>query len=77
MLAALGVLMGAATGARIPAILATCALGLAYFVLVNLPRLLPLDPAGRFLIDLVLPVVLPPAITYGSVTPAARLLARD
>ena len=77
MIAALGVLMGAVTGARIPAVLATGALGLAYFVLLNLPRLLPLDPAGRFLVELVLPVILPPAITYGSLLLAVRVLERD
>jgi len=77
MMAALGVLMGALTGARIPAILATLTLGFAYAVLINLPRLLPLSPTERFLVDIVLPLVLPPLITIGSLRLATAVLQRD
>lgn len=77
MMAGIGVLMGAAIGARIPAVLATGALGFAYFLLINLPRLLLLGPAERFIIEIVLPLALPPLIAYGALRLATRLLARD
>ncbi len=77
MMAAVGVLMGALTGARIPGILATLTLGFAYALLINLPRLLPLSPTERFLIEIVLPLTLPPLITIGSLRLATYVLDRD
>ncbi|MCA9903853.1 MAG: hypothetical protein KC547_08355 [Anaerolineae bacterium] len=77
MIAGLGILMGALTGARIPAILATLALGFAYAVLINLPRLMPLTPAERFVIEMVLPLALPPLITLGALRLATYVLGHD
>ncbi|MCC6615060.1 MAG: hypothetical protein IT320_16405 [Anaerolineae bacterium] len=77
MMAALGVLMGALTGARIPGMLSTLTLGFAYAVLINLPRLLPLSPSERFLVEIVLPLALPPLITIGALRLATYVLERD
>ena len=64
MIASIGVLMGATISTRIPAMLATAALGLAYVILINLPRLLLLDPIARFVLEMVLPLVMPIVISY-------------
>jgi hypothetical protein len=66
MLAALGVLMGTLIQQRITAMLATGALAFAYFVLINLPRLLPLDVPQRFVIEMLLPLVLPAIISFAA-----------
>jgi hypothetical protein len=77
MIAAIGVLMGASTQARIPSMLATVALGIAYVVLINLPRLLPLDPAARFIVEMILPLVLPLLITWGALRLATWRIEKD
>jgi hypothetical protein len=77
MIASLGLLMGGAIGMRIPAVLATSALGFAYFILINLPRLLLLSPMERFLVEILLPLALPPLITIAALRLAVRLLSRD
>jgi hypothetical protein len=77
MLAALGVLMGAVSLARIPAMLATGALGFAYFLLINLPRLAPLDLAARFVVEMLLPLALPLLIIVIALSLAERLLERE
>jgi hypothetical protein len=66
MLAALGVLMGTLIQSRIPAILATGALAFSYAVLINLPRLLPLTVPERFIVEMVLPLLLPVLIAFAS-----------
>lgn len=77
MIGALGTLIGAALPARVPAVVTTTILGAAYFLLINLPRLAPLDVTGRLVIEIVLPVVLPLILTYGAFRAAAMLLVRD
>jgi hypothetical protein len=77
MMGALGVLMGAAIPARVPAIVSTTVIGAAYFLMINLARFTPLDNAGRILIEIVLPLGLPILITLISFRLAAHLLTRD
>lgn len=77
MIGAIGVLVGAAVSSRIPAIVTTAGIGAAYFVLINLARLAPLDTAGRLFVEIVLPVMLPLLITALAFRAAAFLLTRD
>jgi hypothetical protein len=77
MMAVLGLLMGTVTRERIPAMLATGALGFAYFVLINLPRLAPLPPLTRVFVEMVLPLILPLIIIVLTLGLATRLLARE
>ena len=77
MIGALGVLAGAAIPSRIPAIVTTVGVGGAYFLLINLARLAPLDTAGRLLVEIILPAVLPLLITALAFRAAAFLLTRD
>jgi hypothetical protein len=48
-----------------------------YFLLINLPRLLPLSYPMRIFIEGVLPVALPLLITWLSIHYAADLMTRD
>ncbi len=77
MIGALGALVGAAIPSRVPAIVTTAVLGGAYFLLINLVRLAPLDEAARFGVEIVLPLVLPLVITFLAFRGAAYLLERD
>jgi hypothetical protein len=77
MIGALGAMVGAAIPARIPAIVITTIFGAAYFALINLARLAPLDEAGRLFIEIVVPVVFPLLIIYFSLRTAEHLLTRD
>jgi hypothetical protein len=77
MLAALGVLMGTLIQQRITAMLATGALAFAYFVLINLPRLLPLDVPQRFVIEMLLPLVLPAIISFAALRLAVWRIERE
>jgi hypothetical protein len=77
MIAALGVLMGALSRDRVPAMLATGALGFAYFVLINLPRLAPLPPGARLIVEVALPLLLPPLLTLAALWLARRVLERE
>lgn len=77
MAGALGALAG--TFARYPVsarIGAALLLG-SYFALVNLPRLLPLAPLPRLLVEVVLPLALPPLATLGALALAERALTAD
>ncbi len=77
MVAALGTLSGAAAWGRIPAIVMTVLLTSAYFALINLARLLPLDIGGRLLVEWVLPLVLPILIIGAALRLTTHLLTRD
>lgn len=77
MIGALGALVGAAVSSRIPAILTTVGLGGAYFLLINLARLAPLDIGMRLFVEIVLPIALPLIITPLAFRGAASLLTRD
>jgi ABC-type Na+ efflux pump permease subunit len=77
MIAALAMAVGAGVPARMPAILSLGVVGGFYFLLINLPRLLPLSAEARILVEFVLPVVLPLFITWASFRLAMALLRRD
>ena len=77
MIASLAVLIGASVPVRAPALLSVIALGFFYFLLINLPRLLPLSLELRVFIEYVLPVLLPIAITLGAFRLAEHVIRRD
>jgi hypothetical protein len=63
MIAAIGGLMGALGRVRAAAFIATALWGGTYFIFVNLLRLLTLDLSARLFVEMVLPLLLPAAIT--------------
>ena len=77
MVGALGVMVGAAVPSRLAAVISTTCLTAAYFLLINLARLLPLDEGGHLLVEILLPLALPLLITWGlpggCLPPHARL----
>jgi ABC-type Na+ efflux pump permease subunit len=77
MVAALGVLAGAAAPVRSVAITTTLILTAFYYLLINLPRLLPLSWPMRLMVEVALPLVLPVVITLGALRFASYLLTRD
>ncbi len=77
MVGAIGALVGAAIPARIPAIIITTTLCATYFALINLIRLATLGEGLRLFVEIVLPVILPPIITFISFRLAASLFVRD
>ncbi|MEP7290342.1 MAG: hypothetical protein ABI835_01110, partial [Chloroflexota bacterium] len=77
MIGALGVLIGAAIPARVPAIVTTCIIGGAYFLLINLIRFAPLDENGRLFVEIVLPIILPLLISFFAFRAATSLFVRD
>lgn len=76
MVACLGLLVGAGSRWRASAALTTGLLSAAYFAGINLLRLLPDDPAGAVIVELILPLVLPVIIVAASLWAAAALLDR-
>ncbi|MBN1965180.1 MAG: hypothetical protein JW910_11075 [Anaerolineae bacterium] len=77
MAGAIGTVTGALGTFRISAALLAALTVSTYFVLVNLPRLLPLPPVWRLLVEAVLPLVLPVVITLVALPLAQRALIRD
>lgn len=77
MIGTLGVLVGAAIPARIPAIVMTTIFAATYFGLINLIRLAPMDTAGRLFVEIVLPIILPLLITFLAVKIATHLFTKD
>ncbi|MBZ0302058.1 MAG: hypothetical protein K8J31_20075 [Anaerolineae bacterium] len=77
MLAACAIAIGSIVPVRTPALLSLAGLGFFYFLLINLPRLLPLSPELRVLVEFVLPVLLPMVITVGAFKLAERVIRSD
>jgi hypothetical protein len=77
MMGALGALVGAAIPARIPAIVTTTVLAGAYFLMINLARLAPMDEMGRLAVEIALPIILPIIIIFLCFRAATTLLVRD
>ncbi len=77
MAGALGVLAGATVTFRIAGTTWAALLLGAYFLLVNLIRLLPLSTPARLLVEIGLPLALPPLITAGALALAGRVLTAD
>lgn len=76
MIAALGQVAGATFPTRTTAIITTGFLGVFYFLLVNLARLIPLPWPLHFIVEFVLPVVLPLVITWAALRLTERLITR-
>lgn len=74
MVACIGLLVGAGSRWRAPATLTTGLLSAAYFASLNLLRLLPDDPLGVVIVELILPLLLPVVISAISLHIAAALL---
>ncbi len=74
MAGALGTLAGATVSFRIAGTTWAALLLGAYFLLVNLPRLLPLSTPVRLLVEIGLPLALPPLITLGALAAAEHML---
>jgi hypothetical protein len=77
MVAALAAVAGASAEFDISAATWATLMAAAYAVLINLPRLLPLDWTGRLVVESVLPIVLPLVITGICLAIAVRLLTRE
>lgn len=77
MIAALAILVGTTVPVRTPAMTALGGLGFFYFLLVNLPRLLPMSLEMRVIVEFALPVALPVLITIAAFRLAVYLLKRD
>lgn len=77
MVASLGVMLGATVRIRNSAFMSGLVFLFFYFLLLNLPRLLPLSWPLQLVVDAVLPVVLPPIIAVGSLYFAEKQIASD
>jgi hypothetical protein len=77
MVGAIGLLCGAVVSPRIVSLTVGTALIYAYFLFVNLLRLLPLGFSFRLLVEIGLPLLLPAGITWAALTLASRALRRD
>jgi hypothetical protein len=77
MIATLGVLVGTAIPARIPAIVTTTVVSGAYFLFINLVRLAPLDDGARLFVEILLPILLPLLIILLALRAATHLFTRD
>jgi hypothetical protein len=77
MIAAVGVMAGAALPVRATAVLTTIVIGFFYFLFINLARLLPLAWPLRFAVEFIIPVALPLLISWGAFNLARYLLTRD
>jgi hypothetical protein len=77
MVSAIGILMGTVNPNRVTAVGSTSLLAVGYFIVVNLVRLLPAGLLGRLLLDLALPLLLPPLIIVVCLRLSAYLLSRD
>ncbi len=77
MVGALGLLLGASTSPRIVAVIGAAGLTGMYFLLLNLPRLVPLSIPARLLLELALPLALPLLIGLAALAATAHILRRD
>lgn len=77
MAGALGTLAGTFARFRLSARGGAALLLAGYFALVNLPRLLPLTPLPRLLVEVALPLALPPLVTLGALALAEHALTTD
>jgi hypothetical protein len=76
MIGALGILLGATVTFRAAGTIWLVLLGAAYFALLNLTRLTPLSVPLRLLVEYVLPLALPVAVTWLALRLTRRLLLR-
>lgn len=77
MIGAVGIAAGTAGRTRSTGIILTSTLVFFYFLLLNLPRLLALPLPLHVLVEIALPVALPPLITLVCIRFTLHLLARE
>ncbi len=77
MIGALGTLAGALVSFRTAGTITVTALAVAYFGLINLPRLAHLSFPARLVLELGIPLVLPPLITWSAFLFTTFMLTRD
>jgi hypothetical protein len=77
MVASLGAMMGAATRLRSSAFVATASVVFFYFLLLNLPRLLPLSWSMEIIVNAVLPLILPVIVTGVALSITLYLIRRE
>jgi len=77
LVGAIGIVAGVTTSPRILANIVAVTVSGAYFLFINLPRVLDLPFSARLLVDIVIPVVLPAALAYGLLRLAGWLVGRD
>lgn len=77
LVAAIGALVGAVTSPRIVVRIVTVALCAAYFMFINIPRLLDLSFGARLLVETALPLALPALLVWLALVLATHLLQRD
>ena len=76
MTASIGTYIGVTTRGRSAAIITTLTLLLFYFVLINVPRLMPLGVLGHLLVNGLLPLVMPLVIIALMLTVTERAMRR-
>lgn len=64
LIGAIGIMAGAALRVRASAVVTTLLLTFFYFLLINLPRLIPMAWPVRFVVEFVLPVALPALLIW-------------
>ena len=77
MIAAMAILVGATVPVRTPALVGLGGFGFFYFLLTNLPRLLPLSIEMRLIVEFVVPLVLPILITFIAFRLAVTILKQE
>lgn len=77
MIGAIGMMAGATLPTRSSAVITTVLIGIFYFLAINMARLVPMPWPLHYIIDFVLPVVLPVLITWVGFRTTEYLLARN
>jgi len=77
MAASVAASIGIATRVRSSAFLATAIFLFFYFLILNLMRLLSLNPLTQMFVDSILPIILPILLTWGSIRLSIHLITRD
>ena len=77
LVGAIGAVVGASTSMRAPAVIATVLLTAAYFVFINLIRLVHMGMEARLFVDIFLPLLLPAIIIPLCFRAAVHMLTRD
>lgn len=77
MVGAIGAMIGASTSMRSPAVIATVLLTAAYFVFINLIRLLQMGIEMRLFVEIFLPLILPALIIPLCFRLAVSMLTHD
>jgi hypothetical protein len=77
LVGAIGALVGAASTLRAPAVIGTVLLTTAYFVFINLIRLLHMGIEARLFVEIFLPLILPTLIIPLCFRAAEHMLTRD